>query len=326
MTSIFYDTLHDIPGYRMEAGGYSAFICAELGANCIQLQTERASYLRTPENFQQIKDSPYLYGMPILFPPNRIEGGTYKYNGITYTFPINEPQRGHHIHGTLSSTPFAPRERWHTSRQASITLSYEATEKNPYLAFPHTFRVLFTYLLDQEGLHQTVQVENTSTSPMPIGLGFHTTLRETFLQDTNAKEYTLQLEAEKEIMFDKQTIIPTGEFMEDNQLLKELRNGVLSPGGRALSNHLVAQPGILKQATYIHLDTHIALRYSTTYPYAFWMLFNGGGDKGFLCIEPQTWIIDAPNSPLPAHDTGFQSLACGESLTLHATLQEVQQW
>ncbi|MFA7130056.1 MAG: aldose 1-epimerase [Sphaerochaeta sp.] len=322
MASICFDSLHDIPGYRMEAGGYSAFICAESGANCIQLQTRKASYLRTPESYQMIKSNPYLYGMPLLFPPNRIKGGTYQFNGITYTFPINEEQRGHHIHGVLSSTPFTPLDPRITHQEASLTFCFEATKEKPYLTFPHTFRMTLTYLLNQDGLHQTLKVQNTDTLPMPIGLGFHTTLCERFLPNTKAEEYFLQIDAKKEILIDRKTIIPTGEFIEENQLLKALREGNLSPKGKALSNHLVAQEGDIKEAIYTHKGSNLSLHYTTSSPFDYWMVFNGGGDKEFVCIEPQTWIIDAPNSPLPPSLTGFRSLAGGACLTVHTTLQE----
>lgn len=38
------------------------------------------------------------------------------------------------------------------------------------------------------------------------------------------------------------------------------------------------------------------------------MLFNKGGCEGFVCAEPQTWIIDAPNSMLPPDKSGFRAL------------------
>lgn len=54
------------------------------GANCISLKNERyrASILREPPEGGEL-DNPYLYGMPILFPVNRIEGGKFEFEGKT---------------------------------------------------------------------------------------------------------------------------------------------------------------------------------------------------------------------------------------------------
>lgn len=323
MASLNIDTLANISGYRMESGGYVAFICPEFGANCIQLKTNKASYLRTPENYEQLKNNPYLYGMPILFPPNRINGGTFHYNGFTYNFPINEKKRGHHIHGYLSFTRFTLFEYSNTDQYAKISFSFEATRAKPYLSFPHFFKIIITYRLDTEGLHQSVKIENTGNSSMPCGIGFHTTFNETFLQNTNGDEYTLYLQAEKEILFDRKTIIPTGGFCTQNQMLKELNEGILSPSNQVLSNLFVPPIDTIKEAVYTHKGSKIALRYLVESPFNFWMLFNGGGKSGFLCVEPQTWTIDAPNSSLAPTVSGFRTIPPRDNLILFSTLQQI---
>ena len=59
-------------------GEYSAKINITRGANCISLKNSKynASVLREPD-YSKPLDNPYLYGMPILFPVNRIEGGEF---------------------------------------------------------------------------------------------------------------------------------------------------------------------------------------------------------------------------------------------------------
>ena len=66
---------------NLSGGGYSAVINLNRGANCISLRHESgAVILREPED-PDVLDNPYLYGMPILFPVNRIDNGCFTVAG-----------------------------------------------------------------------------------------------------------------------------------------------------------------------------------------------------------------------------------------------------
>ena len=91
----------------IKSGGYEAKINASRGANCISLTypEKGVSVLREPD-YSAPLDNPYLYGMPVLFPQNRISGGKFEFEGRVYDFGINEPNTGCFIHGTLHEKPF----------------------------------------------------------------------------------------------------------------------------------------------------------------------------------------------------------------------------
>ena len=89
---------------EISAYGFSAKINLTRGACCISLRCENYEILREPD-YSRL-DNPYLYGMPLLFPVNRIEGGSFVFEDRAYEFPINEPKTGCHLHGTLHETPF----------------------------------------------------------------------------------------------------------------------------------------------------------------------------------------------------------------------------
>ena len=59
---------------KIKNGYWHAEVDLAHGANCISLRNEKysASLLREPPQTEEL-DNPYLYGMPILFPVNRIE-------------------------------------------------------------------------------------------------------------------------------------------------------------------------------------------------------------------------------------------------------------
>ena len=56
--------------------------------------------------------------------------------------------------------------------------------------------------------------------------------------------------------------------------------------------------------------------YEVCKDFKFWVIWNDHGDKGYFCPEPCTWIIDAPNQPIPGEESGYRELAPGESHTV----------
>ena len=57
----------------------------------------------------------------------------------------------------------------------------------------------------------------------------------------------------------------------------------------------------------------LRLVYEVGNSYKHWMIWNDTGDKGFICPEPQTWVVDAPNLGLPDEETGLRILSPGET-------------
>ena len=75
---------------------YEALAVPSLGANVLKLTCrhpcgKQIDILRTPSCAQALLNDPYAYGIPVLFPANRIAGGEYSYDGVTYRFPQNYP-------------------------------------------------------------------------------------------------------------------------------------------------------------------------------------------------------------------------------------------
>lgn len=81
-------------GDVLSAGGYEAEFSADIGATCFRLfyKPLNAEILRTPNGESQRNTNVYLFGNPILFPPNRIRGGRFVFRGKEYVLPVNEPQ------------------------------------------------------------------------------------------------------------------------------------------------------------------------------------------------------------------------------------------
>lgn len=80
-----------------------AILVPSWGSNLISLKWKPAGMhlLKTPETKEEYHANPCLFGIPVLFPPNRIDHGTFTYEGKTYSLPINEKPLQNHLHGFL---------------------------------------------------------------------------------------------------------------------------------------------------------------------------------------------------------------------------------
>ena len=143
------------------ADGYEADILPERGANLVALTRPALglSSVRTPASLESFTtENPYLWGIPILLPPNRISGAQFTFEGRTYRFPMNEPAIGNFIHGMLHETPVPCVEQ---AADHAVFL-FRATAEQPYMTFPHAFTLRIAFALEEDGLHQRITVTNDS--------------------------------------------------------------------------------------------------------------------------------------------------------------------
>ena len=275
---------------------YQAVILSAWGANCVSLvhRATGTELLRVPESEADLQTSPYVWGLPLLFPPNRIRDGHFDFDGHTYEFPINEPARHHHIHGVLARTPFI--------ETAPGCFSWRADVETPYLSFPHAFTVERAYLVDKSGLTQTIRVTNDSDRLMPCGVGVHAALNAT-LSDHPVLGSPVRCQWE----LSQPRVLPTGRADADTPLTVALREGTLPVRGEPIS-------ALLEMARQeVRLKTDAGTIVCSFEGLPFLMLWNGNGQQGFICPEPQSWLVDAPNLAYPPEKSGFRALAPGES-------------
>ena len=153
---------HGLKGVEFSKGEYTALLIPEMGANLVRLANTRlgAEILRTPGpgEIETFRSRPQVFGLPILFPPNRIADGRYVFEGRTYQYPITiERERNYH-HGVLKSEAFLVSKARETDREVMIECRYYANAGNDavYRDFPHEFKCKITYRLTAEGLEQEV--------------------------------------------------------------------------------------------------------------------------------------------------------------------------
>ncbi len=280
----------------LKCGDLTARINLSRGANCIALthSTYGADILRQP-NYEAL-DNPYLYGMPILFPVNRISGGSFSFDGRTYRFPVNESKTGCALHGSLHESAFDVTEQ----SENHITCLYSSPQTKD---FPHEFEVELAYTLTESTLKQRTTVRNRSDTNMPVFLGFHTTFNVPFVKGGNAED--VRILAELGDFFERdENYLPTGTILPEDTVTEAFRRGGYIPNEK-LSRHYKANgKGALSLADMRH---GIKLEYRNSENLPFRLIYSEG--SGFICLEPQTCLANAANSPFDRDFAGFAYLA-----------------
>ena len=283
----------------IRSGDYVAVIDLSRGANCISLREERlgVSALRERPPLSEV-DNPFLYGMPILFPVNRISGGEFSFEGRVYRFPVNEEATGCHLHGTLHAMPF----RLVESESDRVVAVYRADAEHPYLAFPHAFEIRTEYRLGREGLTHRVEVTNRSDETMPCLLGFHTTFLSFFAGPCDPEAISVRVDLAEEYERDMSVYLPTGRKPPLDAVSQSLRDGTFCPVGQPVSRHYRAPVG--GRITLTDRSRGLGIVYEPDPKLRFRLVYNGTAD-GFICLEPQTSLANSPNAPLSRAESGF---------------------
>lgn len=289
----------------LQAGAYTAKINIHAGANCISLRNSayHAQLLREPADPAKL-DNPYLYGMPILFPVNRISGGRFSFEGREYVYPVNEPTTGCHLHGVLHQTAFSLEQR----EENKAICVYRTEKQGGYMGFPHDFEIRICYELTEKGLGHTVWVTNLSDMNMPLLLGFHTTFNGRFIAGSKPEDIRVKVPITEEYERNMQNYLPTGRKPAFDDVSRALRDGLLCPFDRPVSRHYrSAYPGNM---VIYDAGADLSLVYENDEKYGFRLIYNGNAD-GYICLEPQTCLANCPNAPVDRAEGGFDWIAPG---------------
>lgn len=299
----------------LTAGPYTAKILPSLGGQVLSLCKNGVPILHEPENEAILQQKSTWYGLPILFPPNRIDGGKFETRERAYSFPVNEPNRGNSLHGFLHSRPWQVKEQ----TENSITLTYCLTpEGDFYEYYPHPFYMEQRYELSEEGLKQELVLRNTGEETMPVGLGQHSAFYA-------PKPDRIYASVGKRILMSER-MLPTGKVRELNEDEKRFREGGMQVDAWAMDDHYTVEP-LLRDGKPFH-GAIIEREAGTVYYevdsfYQHWMIWNAEGKNDFICIEPQNWRVNAPNlvsSGMSKEEAGFTELAPEQELHIFTKL------
>lgn len=252
----------------IQHGAWKAQIIPEHGSNVIALTYKGSPILRSPETPEMLFKSPTLYGMPLLLPANRVKGAAFSFMGTSYPLPMNEPARNNHIHGLINNAPFSV---------VRVTENSIVTALDNHGAFyPFPFNLQIEDSLSDRGFSRKLTLRNTGKTPMPYTLAYHTAFVE-------PKRFAVPI-AQRAVV--DENYIPTGELAALSEVQQAYRDG-FSPNGSKISGFYTSQGSTAVVGDYL---------FTVSQQFDHWILFNGAGDGGFLCIEPQCGAVNGLNT------------------------------
>ncbi len=289
--------------YEIKHGAYSAKINLSRGANCISLRNSQynANILREPD-YSKPLDNPYLYGMPILFPVNRISGGKFEFEGREYVFPVNEPNTGCHIHGMVHEQEF----QIVSGGEDYVICSYRPTGRERYFGGQHEFEIIISYYLTDAGLEQRTEIKNLSSENMPVMIGFHTTFQIPFMENQSVNDLRILADVTDLIERNMDTYLPTGNILKQDEITKQFQQGIFPPFSQGISRHY--KSGANGEMCIRDTKRNLSVRYDNSANMGFRLLYNGNADE-YICMEPQNCLVNYMNEEFDKEYAGFEYLS-----------------
>lgn len=272
----------------IESEGWRAEVAPALGGNIVSLSYKGRDIYVPLKNEKQLGINPYLQGSPILLPANRTAGAKFGFNGKEYNLPVNEPATGAHLHGLVHRQAFTVKY----CGESEIKLFFE----NKGDIYPFPFLLEVDYIIKDGIFYQEYTVINTGKSEMPFTFALHATFIE-----PNSFSVPIDLCQEKDGFH-----IPTGKYVALNKQEQGYTSGS-PPKGLIISGYYRACGHTA------YLDD---LRYTVSENFDHWILFNGRGESGLLCVEPQCGKVNGLNTK-----NGYRTLSPGEEIKLWTELQ-----
>lgn len=287
----------------LRAAGYEALLVPSLGANVISFKGMingcQADILRTPLDDETLLNDPYAYGIPVLFPANRVQGGCYTWDGITYDFPRNYPNDVH-IHGVLHNRAWPVESYGADDEKAWCKLVLDTrTDQTLWQHFPVPMRICLEISVGSEGLKHVFSVENLSdTHEIPVGLAYHTALRVALCGEMHG--VTLHVPLQGRCTDDPLDRLPNGETIPLSDFESRVASAAGAPPLEEAVDYLYTAVKDMPEAIMRDNLRGIEAVYRADAENRYWILWNQTATEGFIAVEPQTWLSNAMHHSRPA--------------------------
>ena len=301
--------------YELSCNRYSALFCANMGAIMLRLRDKisEIEVLRYDENasLKTIKENIYLYGLPTLYLPNRLNKGFLRTSDNVYSLPVNEPDFNNFIHGFLHFRSFTVTDVFEGEDYCRISSEYIYDEKDEFFSFlPLCFRAEIIYTLSDAGLEHCFRITNNSNFALPVIVGSHTSIPLPFSNKSDENDLRIRINVDKKVLLND-SLVSTGEFANPDDYDLKYQAGEMNPLETSIDNDMYSINNHIvdgKEHNFVDIfdmQTGMGIRYEVSEEYKFWLVWNHWGNSGFCCPEPMTALINAPNIPLSPEITGF---------------------
>ncbi len=242
-------------------------------------------------------------GNPLLAPwANRIAGDSYYVNGKKYTLNPelkNFGYDGNHnpIHGlVLYASEWKVTGTKADDESAEVTSRLEFWRRPDWMAqFPFAHNLEMTYRLKNGTLEVVTTIENLSSEPMPVAIGYHPYFT---LSDAPRDQWKVHLPVKEHLVLNDK-LIPTGEH-KATELADplSLQGNKLDDGFSGLQRNSNGLAEFWVQGK----NERVSVLYGPKYPIA--VVYAPPG-RNFICFEPMAAPTNAFNL---AHEGKYKEL------------------
>lgn len=299
----------------------SVSVLPAVGNIAFDMTVKGQPVLRWPyASLSDFKAKPGLNGIPFMAPwANRLDEQAFYANGRRYPFDMELGNvRGKiPIHGFLSYVEWAVVEAKSDSTAAWVTSRLEVFRQPAWMKqFPFAHTIHMTYRLQSGALEVRTRIENHSSEPMPVSIGYHPYFQ---LTDSPRDEWTISVGAQTHWLL-APSKVPTGETepiarvfpdpsaaaLKDYDLDHVFADLVRDSEGRAT----MSVKGKKQQ-----LDVVVGPKYRAMVMYApkpaEGAPATGSQSRNFICFEPMAAITNAMNLAHKGVYKELQSIAPG---------------
>lgn len=297
----------------LKNGKYEAHILPELGGNIIYFydHEQKREILKGTYQEKDLLDNPTAYGMPLLLPPNRIAGGTFTFEGRTYQFPINEPERENYIHGFLLHSNYAVKEHVQTADSDSLTIEYIFDEKDQsYAYFPHKLRIVKEYELSEAGLKLTMQIANLSEDRIPMMFAYHTAFPLMGSREAS-EDMNVRMSINGRIALDEK-LRGTENYVYGDPIVENAAVDGFSPVSAELDNVYKVKGFGFRGVIIDYPKLAVQTIYEVDDIFHYFVVWNNGANGEIFCVEPQTYRNNGIN--LPSWEKDGITMQAGEEI------------
>lgn len=293
----------------------SLTVVPAIGCNIVSYRCGEREWIAGPPSLQYLRESPTRYGVPILFPPNRIRHAVYEWNGQRYILPANAGT--HHMHGPIASMAWEVLNIEHDEHAGcSISCRLAWRERGELRDYPD-YPIDLTWRLElKEGIAAiTLTIRNDSHwEQVPVAAGFHPYFA---LRGSDA---SLHVPAAEEWLIGEDRF-PTGKHGESD-FCRQLREG-FDPGRLGEGYRLVRLEDGESCCAVKDRSTGEELLLMTDKELPFLVVFRPMNAIQTVSLEPYSCVTDAFNREEPDEMTGARGLKPGESLTFRWSMQGI---
>lgn len=255
-------------------------ICPKMGGSVQHLVLNDKTIIEQSKRKKTHQD----YFSSVLFPfVNRVENGTFSFDGKQYDLPINEMDKGHALHGFVYDKPFVVTD--YDCKKDSAWVSLRFSEKTSHKGLPFDYAIELKYTITQFELSLKVKVENIGFQSFPFGLGWHP-----YFYTKSKENRKIQMNSDQKLTFTNRMIPSSFDRLETSQISIDkhfddcfhLRNGSVSFTKENYGFKLTSTA----ETNYLQIytppeNTSVAIEMMTSPPNSF------NNNRGILVLAPQ---------------------------------------